>query len=168
MRTDTELQQSVLKALDWEPSVNAAQIGVTAQHGIVTLTGRVDALREKWMAEKTARHVWGVRGIANELAVAPDGESVRDDTSIAGAAVCLTGAWMIRQGQLADGRAGTAAQARAEQNARTSAVLPTPASPPRTSAVEQCDRHRGFTISVSSGDCCRALRLASATNPGQP
>jgi osmotically-inducible protein OsmY len=86
MRTDNELQQSVLKALDFEPAVNAAQIGVTTQHGIVTLTGRVGALREKWMAEKTARHVWGVRGIANELTVAPDGASARDDTSIAGAA----------------------------------------------------------------------------------
>jgi osmotically-inducible protein OsmY len=87
MRTDSELQQSVMKALDWEPSVSAAQIGVTVQQGIVTLNGRVGALREKWMAEKTARHVWGVRGIANELAVAPDGASMRDDTSIATAAV---------------------------------------------------------------------------------
>ena len=87
MKTDTELQQSVLKALEWEPSVNAAQIGVTAKHGIVTLTGRVGTLREKWMAEKAARHVWRVRGLANELTVVPDGASVRDDTSIAAAAV---------------------------------------------------------------------------------
>jgi osmotically-inducible protein OsmY len=87
MRTDNDLQQSVVKALDWEPSVNAAQIGVTVQQGIVTLNGRVGALREKWTAEKTARHVWGVRGIANDLAVAPAGASMRDDTSIATAAV---------------------------------------------------------------------------------
>jgi osmotically-inducible protein OsmY len=87
MKTDTELQQTVLKALEWEPSVNAAQIGVTAKHGIVALTGRVSTLREKWMAEKAARHVSGVRGLANELTVVPDGASVRDDTSIAAAAV---------------------------------------------------------------------------------
>jgi osmotically-inducible protein OsmY len=86
MRTDTQLQESVVKALDWESSVNAAQIGVTVQQGIVTLTGRVGALREKWIAEKTARHVWGVRGIANELIVAPDGADVRSDTAIATAA----------------------------------------------------------------------------------
>ena len=79
MRTDTDLQQSVVKALDWESSANAAQIGVTVQQGIVTLNGRVGALREKWMAEKTARHVWGVRGIANDLVVAPAGASMRDD-----------------------------------------------------------------------------------------
>jgi osmotically-inducible protein OsmY len=87
MRTDKELQESVVKALDWEPSVNAVQIGVTVQQGVVTLMGRVGALREKWMAEKTARHVWGVRGIVNDLAVAPEGASIRSDIAIAAAAV---------------------------------------------------------------------------------
>ena len=81
MRTDKELQEGVLKALDWEPSVNAAQIGVTVRRGVVTLTGQVGTLAEKWIAEKTARHVWGVRAIANDLVVAPDGASIRSDTS---------------------------------------------------------------------------------------
>lgn len=91
MRTDNELQVSVVKALDWEPSVNAAQIGVTVQQGVVTLAGRVGALREKWMAEKTTRHVWGVRAVANELVVAPEGASIRSDTAIASAAVNALG-----------------------------------------------------------------------------
>ncbi len=91
MRTDTQLQESVLKALDWEPSVNAAQIGVTVQQGVVTLAGRVGALREKWLAEKTARHVWGVRAVANDLEVAPDGATARSDTAIAGAAANALG-----------------------------------------------------------------------------
>jgi hypothetical protein len=38
-----------MKALDWEPSVNAAQIGVTVQRGVITLAGRVGTLREKWI-----------------------------------------------------------------------------------------------------------------------
>ena len=87
MRTDKQLQESIVKALDWEPAVNAAQIGTTVQQGVVTLTGRVGTLREKWMAEKTARHVWGVRAIANELEVAPDGFAARSDTAVASAAV---------------------------------------------------------------------------------
>lgn len=91
MRTDKDLQESVMKSLDWEPSVNAAQIGVTVERGVVTLSGRVGTLLEKWTAEKTARHVWGVRAIANELAVAPDGASLRSDTAIAGAAVDALG-----------------------------------------------------------------------------
>ena len=87
MRADRELQERVLKALDWEPSVNAAQIGVTVERGTVTMAGRVGALREKWMAEKAARHIWGVRAVANELTVAPDDASMRSDTAIADAAV---------------------------------------------------------------------------------
>lgn len=87
MRTDKQLQESVVKALDWEPSVNAAQIGVTVQQGVITLGGHVGTLREKWMAEKTARHVWGVRGVANEVLVSPDGAAARSDTAIATAAV---------------------------------------------------------------------------------
>ena len=91
MRTDKELQESVVKALDWEASVNAAQIDVTVQQGVVTLAGRVGSLREKWMAEKATRHVWGVRAIANDLAVALEGASVRTDTAIASAAVNALG-----------------------------------------------------------------------------
>lgn len=86
MRTDKQLQESVVKALDWEPSVNAAQIGVTVQQGVITMVGRVGTLHEKWMAEKTARHVWGVRAVANDLSVAPEGVSMRTDTAIASAA----------------------------------------------------------------------------------
>lgn len=86
MRTDKAVQESVMKALDWEPSVNAAQIGVTVQQGVVTLAGRVGTLHEKWIAEKTTRHVWGVRAVANDLEVAPEGAHVRSDTAVASAA----------------------------------------------------------------------------------
>jgi osmotically-inducible protein OsmY len=91
MRTDKQLQESVVKALDWEPSVNAAQIGVTVQQGVITLIGHVGTLHEKWMAEKTARHVWGVRAVANDLIVAPDTGSMRTDTAIATAAANALG-----------------------------------------------------------------------------
>jgi osmotically-inducible protein OsmY len=91
MRTDKQLQEAVLKALDWEPSVNAAQIGVTVQQGVVTLGGHAGTLREKWIAEKTTRHVWGVRAVANDLDVAPDGAKARSDTAIAGAAANALG-----------------------------------------------------------------------------
>ena len=42
----------MLDALDWEPSIIAAHIGVTAQEGVVTLTGFVDAFVETWEAER--------------------------------------------------------------------------------------------------------------------
>jgi len=41
MKTDTQLQHDVLAELEWEPSIDASQIGVTAKEGVVTLTGCV-------------------------------------------------------------------------------------------------------------------------------
>ncbi len=37
MKTDKQLKQDVIAELGWEPSVNAAQIGVEVKDGVVTL-----------------------------------------------------------------------------------------------------------------------------------
>ena len=39
MKTDIQVQQDALADLKWEPSVNAADIGVEVKDGIVTLAG---------------------------------------------------------------------------------------------------------------------------------
>ena len=41
MKNDTDLRRDVLDELEWEPSIDAAEIGVTAHDGVVTLTGTV-------------------------------------------------------------------------------------------------------------------------------
>ena len=45
MKTDSELQRDVLDELKWEPSVDAAHIGVSAKDGVVTLSGHVSRTR---------------------------------------------------------------------------------------------------------------------------
>ena len=85
--TDSELQRAVLDELKWEPSVNAAHIGVTVKDGVVTLTGHVSSYAEKYAAEKAAKRVYGVRAVANELDVKLPGSSRRTDEDIAAAAV---------------------------------------------------------------------------------
>lgn len=78
--TDKILQQAVLDELDWEPSVNAAHIGVTASNGVVTLTGHVASYPEKWAAERAAGRVSGVKAVAVELEVRfPDSAKTTDD-----------------------------------------------------------------------------------------
>lgn len=86
-KTDAHLQRDVLDELDWEPSVDAAQIGVTAREGVVTLTGHVPVYSEKHTAEEVVKRVHGVRAVANEIEVRPSGAHVRDDEEIAAAAV---------------------------------------------------------------------------------
>lgn len=83
MKTDRELQQQVLQALEWEPGVDAAEIGVSVDDGVVTLRGAVETLREKWLSERCARHVYGVRAVANDIEVTPDTLNARSDSAIA-------------------------------------------------------------------------------------
>jgi osmotically-inducible protein OsmY len=86
MQADRDLQKDVLAALEWEPSVEAAQIGVTVNDGVVTLQGTVPSLHQKWVAERIARHLLGVRAVANDLDVSPTGNAARSDSAIATAA----------------------------------------------------------------------------------
>jgi len=86
MKTDREIQLDVLDELRWEPSVNAADIGVTVKDGIVTLEGTVDSYAEKWAAEKAVKRLPAVKGLALELEVKLPGSSERTDAEIARAA----------------------------------------------------------------------------------
>jgi osmotically-inducible protein OsmY len=87
MKTDSELQRDVLDELKWEPSINAAHIGVSVKDGIVTLSGHVDSYWERFMAERAAKRVRGVKAIANEIEVVLPGISRRSDEDIAAAVV---------------------------------------------------------------------------------
>jgi len=46
MTSSTQLQQQVLDELRYEPSVDASEVGVTANDGIVSLTGKVKSYAE--------------------------------------------------------------------------------------------------------------------------
>jgi len=81
--TDSSLQQAVLDELSWQPSVEAANIGVTAKDGVVTLTGHVGSYAEKWAAERAAGSVFGVKAVAEELEVRYPFERKEDDADIA-------------------------------------------------------------------------------------
>ena len=67
--TDTELKVHVQSALDWEPSVDASDIGLSVVDNVVTLRGNVASYAEKMTAERVALHVYGVKAVANDLAV---------------------------------------------------------------------------------------------------
>ncbi|MBN8831810.1 MAG: BON domain-containing protein [Sphingomonadales bacterium] len=68
-KTDKELQQDVMAELEWEPSVDHADIGVSVHEGVVTLSGYVKSYPEKMAAEKAVRRVAGVRAIAEDIKV---------------------------------------------------------------------------------------------------
>lgn len=69
MKKDAQLQTDVLDELQWDPDVDATQIGVTVKDGIVTLAGKVSVYAEKFEAEQAAKRVYGVRAVANDIEV---------------------------------------------------------------------------------------------------
>jgi len=87
MKTDSELQRDVQDELAWELSVDAAEIGVSVENGVVILNGTVKSLTQKWTAERIAQRVEGVRAVTDELVVKLAGDRQHTDADIAQAAV---------------------------------------------------------------------------------
>ncbi len=87
MKSDKQLQSDVLAELQWEPSVNAAHIGVEVKDGVVTLSGHVDNFAEKWAAERAAKRVRGVRALAIDMDVTLQTGDKRNDSDIARAVI---------------------------------------------------------------------------------
>jgi osmotically-inducible protein OsmY len=87
MKKDTDLRRDVLDELEWEPSIDATEIGVTARDGVVSLTGSVGSYTEKLTAERDTKRIQGVKAIANDIEVRLAGTAERTDTDIARVAV---------------------------------------------------------------------------------
>jgi osmotically-inducible protein OsmY len=83
MKNDSQIQKDVIAQLNWEPILNAANIGVFVKDGIVTLTGIVDSYSKKLVAERVAKNTSGVKAIAEEIQVGISSSSRRTDTEIA-------------------------------------------------------------------------------------
>lgn len=66
---DKTLRQNVIDELDWDPSIDSANIGVAAHNGVVTLTGHVPTYAEKIAAAGIARRVKGVKAVVQEMEV---------------------------------------------------------------------------------------------------
>jgi osmotically-inducible protein OsmY len=84
---DNDLQQAVLAELNWEPSVNAAHVGVTANAGVISLMGHVESFFEKHEIELTTIRVRGVKAVVMEIEVRLPFDMKRGDDDIAAAAI---------------------------------------------------------------------------------
>lgn len=84
-RTDDQIRKDVHSAIQWEPQLANADIGVAVSDGVVTLTGFVPSVWMKSEAEKAAKNVYGVRAVANDIEVRLGSE--RTDSEIARSAV---------------------------------------------------------------------------------
>jgi len=86
-KANKDLRRSVLDELDWEPSLDAADIAVAVKNGVVTLSGNVPTYAQKRTAERCVLRLAGVKGVANEIEVHLPSEHHRSDTDIAQVAI---------------------------------------------------------------------------------
>jgi osmotically-inducible protein OsmY len=93
--TDAYLRQAIVDELDFEPSVDAANIGVAVDNGVVTLTGHVASYAEKIAAERAVERVKGVRAIAENIEVRYPGHKRTADDEIAERALSIIG-WNVQ------------------------------------------------------------------------
>ena len=78
--SDKQLRQDVLDEFEFDPSFNAAHIGVAVDKDVVSLTGHVESYAEKLAVLAAARRVKGVRAIADEIEVRfPNQPKTADD-----------------------------------------------------------------------------------------
>ena len=83
MKNNSELQTDVQNAIKWEPLLNAAEIGVTAKDGVVSLTGVVDSYAKKLEAEDAAKKVIGVKAVVEKIEVKFPNSWTKTNTEIA-------------------------------------------------------------------------------------
>jgi osmotically-inducible protein OsmY len=85
MRSDSDIERDVEEELRSDPAIDAANIAVAVKDGVVTLAGFVRSFRQRHAAERDAKRVAGVAGVANIIEVRlpiihqrPDPDIARD------------------------------------------------------------------------------------------
>jgi osmotically-inducible protein OsmY len=80
---DRTLKTTVIDELDWRPSVNAKDIAVGVDGGVVTLSGHVASYAEKYDVEKAVKRVSGVKALVDKVEVRLSGTGLMADDEIA-------------------------------------------------------------------------------------
>jgi osmotically-inducible protein OsmY len=83
MRADSDIRRDVEDELRWDPDIDATDVAVSVNNGVVTLTGFVRSYMQKYQAEADAKRVAGVAAVANDLEVRLPNIDERPDPEIA-------------------------------------------------------------------------------------
>src|ERR1700720_1583679 len=94
MRSDNEIKRDVEDELRWDPDIDPTDIAVAVKSGVVTLTGFVRSYAAKFAAERAAKRVAGVVGVANDLEVRLPQTDERPDPEIAREVVANLKIWL--------------------------------------------------------------------------
>lgn len=71
MMPDNQLRERVMREVEWDPEITSTDIAVTVDEAVAALTGFVHSYAEKLAAERAAKRIYGVKGVANDIEVKP-------------------------------------------------------------------------------------------------
>lgn len=71
MVPDAQLLERVAKEIEWDPEITSTDIAVSVEEAVIALNGFVHSYAEKLAAERAAKRIYGVRGVANDIEVKP-------------------------------------------------------------------------------------------------
>jgi osmotically-inducible protein OsmY len=71
IKSNEEVKQALKDAFAYDPRISRVGIGIGVDNGVVTLTGKVDNLKAKRVAEQDARNTRGVWLVNNRIKVRP-------------------------------------------------------------------------------------------------
>ena len=90
MRTDSEIKRDVESELEWDPELDATDIAVSVKGGVVALSGYTRSYADKYFAERVAKRVAGVHGVADDIEVrVPSSDKVADPELARGAVAAI-------------------------------------------------------------------------------
>jgi len=79
VRNDISVRHDVEAELEWDPRLDARDIGVAVKDGVVALTGHVRSYAERCAAEQAVQSVIGVQAVANDIVIKlPTGDKNTD------------------------------------------------------------------------------------------
>ena len=83
VKLDVDLQADVIDELKYDPEIDAEDVGVTVDNGVVTLVGTVKSFVQYSAADRAVRRITHVRAVANDIKVATVPGHMLNDTDIA-------------------------------------------------------------------------------------
>ena len=82
-KCDSDIERIVEHELEWDPIIDASDIAVKVNGGVATLAGFTKSYTDRYTAERIAKRVTGVKGVANEIEVRLPGSLERADPDLA-------------------------------------------------------------------------------------
>jgi osmotically-inducible protein OsmY len=66
-RTDDELARAAIHSMQWHSQIPHERLRIVVERGVITLTGEVNEIHQRELAESVARNLVGVKGVRNEI-----------------------------------------------------------------------------------------------------